>query len=1066
MRYFSNGLPENNQRGFVRFLLAILGAAVTVTLFGATPLPSANAADGMRDEEIQQAVGNLLGQLQSVDFRDQEIRDKLAKTNFRAAEILGKQTEIWKRDKRKYAKITDVPREEAVKELQEEYLLASDMEGSFRQIQQDLKTILPGLIKADSAMPSPGKNKNTDYYVNTIKDNKFAFLIGAAYLERNYNFTINNKETVARQLMTANDAFGKEYSPLELIMQIGMQSADQRAMARTPKLFQEVIGGKIAEQPNLGDFLETQVTKAGKKPADWLWRTSKAEIVEKPSKENPQAPYRLFDKLKGDPVGQAEMLALLNVSENTLYVVSTVESIMYGLTDTYVDRTLQNTAQDAYLQELETFENQVEYAAERQADYWDFWFRIVKEDKRDQLIGNRRVWDNLQIKNPKENSAARRWSPKQGNGVARGVKEFITPLGYYFPFQQADGLADIHSGQINYWLAKGLEDRGLTTYAHEHTHQLANQVHFAGYGQRSGASAELITRGIFEPWHQNDPTDKGAIFDLNQIFSRENQKPYSNETPARFQNAQDLKTYYHNQMDLLYTLDYLEADVALEKAPATKAKLFNKATLSGKDEVFSTISPAEAAGLKSINDLVDLNAVAYRLMVEGQKVTGTAKYNGYYAIPLFTPIYGAPHNPNGMSGDLHTKRLSWEMLAAYGYYEGMVPYLSNQLKPESVPQNTQFSDDVIIAKVSGGKYKTMADFKKAQYAERIAKKDNLKPITIEWDGKSQQITTYAQLKKLMSAAVDDDLQNNGLLPAGWYSKLPSETQVEKLKSAIFLAYKNNTKEFVDGIYKDTPQTYTVSYQFADLDKLPEAIKKLLPAAQSEITAGTTVSPAEINQKQLITADGVYDFTGWNPGKVINLAKDEVFTGTWKFTPYAIPKAPTSSDEDFVDAGTKYIGSYNLPQVEGVDYLVEGKVITGTVKVSADKANLDSPVTVQVNACAKNGYLLRPAVKSTWELKFKRASDSDKSESKPGSEHPGTNPTENEKPSNPTVNKPDTILTPSATIKKPADVSPETTIKSKLPSTGVTGQTVVLLWASLCFAAGLSVVIRRRKSIYR
>ena len=52
----------------------------------------------------------------------------------------------------------------------------------------------------------------------------------------------------------------------------------------------------------------------------------------------------------------------------------------------------------------------------------------------------------------------------------------------------------------------------------------------------------------------------------------------------------------------------------------------------------------------------------------------------------------------------------------------------------------------------------MADFKKAQYAERIAKKDNLKPITINWEGKTQQITTYAQLKELMDAAVEDALK--------------------------------------------------------------------------------------------------------------------------------------------------------------------------------------------------------------------------------------------------------------------------------------------------------------------
>ena len=955
-------------QSIAKLLALALATALTLTIAGSVTVSRAYAADALGDQQVQQVGQQVLAGLQQVDFRDKAIRDKLAKTNFTAAEKLNKKVAIWKDNKDKYPTLNDVPDEVVLQALQEEYLLASDMEGAFNQIKKDLPTILPLMLKADSQVAAAGKNKDVTYYVNAIKNDTAGFLIGAAYLQRNYGFNIKEGATVARQLMTENNAFGKEYAPLDIVKTIGQQNADQRKMLSTPKLFKEVLGGKIADQTDLGTFLNDQVTKTGQKPADWFWKTSKAVIFEKKSKANPTAPYRVFDKLKSEPNGQAELLALLNVSENSLYVASTVESIMYGLTDTYVNRALKDADPDAYHAELEAFENKVEYAAERQADYLDFWYRLAKEDKRAQLVGNRRVWDNQQIKNPNENSAAKRWSPKQGVGVASGVKEFMTPLGYYFTFTQADGVADINSGQIHYWLANGLDNRGLTTYAHEHTHQMANQVHFAGYGQRSGASAELITRGVFEPWHQNDPTDKGANFDLNQIFDRSDQNPYGNKTPERFQTADDLKTYYGNQMDLIYTLDFLEAEVALSKDDATKAKLFNKASLSGRDEKFDNITVDEAKNLKTINDLVDMNAVAYRLMVEGQKVTGTAKYNGYYAIPLFTPIYGAPHNPNGMSGDIHTKRLSWEMLAAYGYYEGMVPYLSNQLKPGNVAQNTQFSDDVIISKVSGGTYPTMAAFKKAQYAERIAKKDNLKPITIDWEGKTQQITTYAQLKELMDAAVEDDLKNNHLLPSGWYSKLPTKTKVEQLKSAIFLAYKTNTNEFATNIYKDVPKTYTVSYNFKDFDALPEGVQKLLPTPQTDIAAGSSVTLGQPGKKQVVTDKGIYDFKGWEPKTITNIAKDETVTGTWTFTAYVTPQAPSSLDDDFTEGGNEYIGSYTLPEVEGIEYLVDGKVVTGTVNVSPNQADVNAPVTVTVTARAKDGYSLKPSATSSWEFR--------------------------------------------------------------------------------------------------
>ncbi|MBS6753372.1 MAG: hypothetical protein KH242_02285 [Varibaculum cambriense] len=979
MRDYSVLFRGKLAQSVAKLLALALATALTLTIAGSVNVSRAYAADALGDQQVQQVGQQVLANLQQVDFRDKAIRDKLAKTNFTAAEKLNKKVAIWKDNKDKYPTLNDVPDEVVLQALQEEYLLASDMEGAFNQIKKDLPTILPLMIKADSQVAAAGKNKDVAYYVDAIKNDTAGFLIGAAYLQRNYGFNIKEGATVARQLMTENNAFGKEYAPMDVVKAIGQQSADQRKMLSTPKLFKEVLGGKIADQTDLGAFLNDQVTKAGQKPADWFWKTSKAVIFEKKSKANPTAPYRVFDKLKGEPNGQAELLALLNVSENSLYVASTVESIMYGLTDTYVNRALKDADPDAYHAELEAFENKVEYAAERQADYLDFWYRLAKEDKRVQLVGNRRVWDNQQIKNPNENSAAKRWSPKQGVGVASGVNEFMTPLGYYFTFTQADGVADINSGQIHYWLANGLDDRGLTTYAHEHTHQMANQVHFAGYGQRSGASAELITRGVFEPWHKNDDTDKGVNFDLNQIFDRSDQNPYGNKTPDRFQTADDLKTYYGNQMDLIYTLDYLEAEVALSKDDATKAKLFNKATLSGRDEKFDNITVAEAKNLKTINDLVDMNAVAYRFMVEGQKVTGTAKYNGYYAIPLFTPIYGAPHNPNGMSGDIHTKRLSWEMLAAYGYYEGMVPYLSNQLKPGNVAQNTQFSDDVIISKVSGGTYPTMAAFKKAQYAERIAKKDTLKPITINWEGKTQQITTYAQLKELMDAAVEDDLKNNRLLPSGWYSKLPTKTKVEQLKSAIFLAYKTNTNEFATNIYKDAPKTYTVSYNFKDFDALPEDVQKLLPTPQTDIAAGSSVILAQPGKKQVITDKGIYDFKGWEPKTITNIAKDETVTGTWTFTAYVTPKAPSSLDEDFTEGGNEYIGSYTLPEVEGVEYLVDGKVVTGKVNVSPNQADVNAPVTVTVTARAKDGYSLKPSATSSWEFRFTRVSDKERYE---------------------------------------------------------------------------------------
>ena len=130
---------------------------------------------------------------------------------------------------------------------------------------------------------------------------------------------------------------------------------------------------------------------------------------------------------------------------------------------------------------------------------------------------------------------------------------------------------------------------------------------------------------------------------------------------------------------------------------------------------------------------------------------------------------------------------------------------------------------------------------------------------------------------------------------------------------------------------------------------------------------------------MVTDKGIYDFKGWEPKTITNIAKDETVTGTWTFTAYVTPKAPSSRDDDFAQGGNEYIGSYTLPEVEGVEYLVDGKVVTGTVNVSPNQADVNAPVAVTVTARAKDGYSLKPSATSSWEFRFTRVSDKERYE---------------------------------------------------------------------------------------
>ena len=130
------------------------------------------------------------------------------------------------------------------------------------------------------------------------------------------------------------------------------------------------------------------------------------------------------------------------------------------------------------------------------------------------------------------------------------------------------------------------------------------------------------------------------------------------------------------------------------------------------------------------------------------------KNNGYYVVPLFSANYAGVQNDKGVSGDVMIRRQAFELLAEYGYYEGMVPYISNQYTESAKSDGVILSDQYILGKIFAGTYGTMADFKKAMFQRRIEKINRLKPVTITWKDKSVAVKTFEELRLLMNEAVE------------------------------------------------------------------------------------------------------------------------------------------------------------------------------------------------------------------------------------------------------------------------------------------------------------------------
>ena len=647
---------------------------------------------------------------------------------------------------------------------------------------------------------------------------------------------------------------GNKLDPLDWLIRIGGAGGEMLKVSNNTKAYKSLFKGVITDKESLLSFLEDNKNKFEPNSTmdEWFKKTSKAIIVESPTQINLNAKTSLYSKLSSEAYLQEHILPLLTVSENSIYVISNFTTITYGLVDTYVDKSLKQNNNALYQEKIKEFKSQVEKAASQQNNFIELWHRIGKANVQHLLSTNRLVIDSLRMYNSGTVNASQEWSPKFGDKAATGVKEFITPLNLYANYFGADGQAE--GGQIRLFLAKALDERGLSTYTHELTHLLIGTFFLNNNGVRDGLETEFYPRGLFETYGINGPT-----LNLNLIYDHKGQERYHNASPERFKTEKDFQEYMSGVFDVIYTLDYAEANAILKKDKNDKQKWFHKleqkndprnrfnqgdSNATHKIDSVRKISIDEANELNTIYDLIDKNIISSRYEVVGLKTTGDIASNGYYVVPLFSSNYASVENNNGVSGDVMMKRQTYELLAEYGYYGGVVPYISNQYKGQATKDGVVLSDEYILEKIFKGQYATMTDFKKEMFNERIGKKDQLKPISFQWEGRKVTLDNFEKINELMTEAVESDLKNVQELPHGWNNILAEYTKVELLKKEIFKAYLNDTDDFKQSIYReDESKPVVIPVTSVTLNKTKES---LLKGKTTTLTA--TINPTNATNK--------------------------------------------------------------------------------------------------------------------------------------------------------------------------------------------------------------------------
>ena len=331
-------------------------------------------------------------------------------------------------------------------------------------------------------------------------------------------------------------------------------------------------------------------------------------------------------------------------------------------------------------------------------------------------------------------------------------------------------------------------------------HNLDSNTFFYGFGRRTGQGPELYARGLL----QNVSNTEDNIIALNTLYTELDKKdslirvhPYN--PVERFNSQEDLNTYAHHMFDAIYMLDYLEGSVVLQQDAAVKKAWFRKIE-NYYDGVHAgnqirPLTDEEVANLVTFDDLIDQSIMNRRQYSDNEKLAR----NGYYNTFLLSPIYSALDNPTGAPGDLMFRRMAYELLAAKGYDEGFVPYVSNQLK--SVSPNGIVNDTIVLQHVFNNKYATWSEFKKDMYKDRIDQLTKLKPITIVYEldkpnsTNTVTINSYQDLENLMKAAVEEDMKRLDRATSN-----VNTSWVHSLKRKVYSELLRSTDEFRNSIF--------------------------------------------------------------------------------------------------------------------------------------------------------------------------------------------------------------------------------------------------------------------------
>ncbi|WP_081105534.1 LPXTG-anchored SHIRT domain periscope protein [Streptococcus gordonii] len=146
---------------------------------------------------------------------------------------------------------------------------------------------------------------------------------------------------------------------------------------------------------------------------------------------------------------------------------------------------------------------------------------------------------------------------------------------------------------------------------------------------------------------------------------------------------------------------------------------------------------------------------------------------------------------------------------------------------------------------------------------------------------------------------------------------PSKTEVKTAEGTWSFKSYDKTSETINGSdvkfvgtweFTASPApTYKATHEFVSGTsgkELPQEVKALLPADQTDLKDGSQVTPTQPSQTEVKTAEGTWSFKSYDKTLETINGVDAHFVGTWEFTPALTPHKGSGNNTKSEEATTK------------------------------------------------------------------------------------------------------------------------------------------------------------------